>query len=160
MTLLNRADKAVETCCKVLLAVLFFLMIASAFIQVATRMVGHPQTWTEELCRYCMVWLTMVGSGLAVKTHGHIAVDILKGAISRKTAARIDMFNLILEIIFSLILIVFGFALCMRNMSQITPGLKLPMGIPYFSMPVGGGIILFNAVVHLIKHFVNREEVV
>jgi TRAP-type C4-dicarboxylate transport system permease small subunit len=159
MKTLNQIDNAVDRACRGLLAALFFVMIISAFIQVVARTVlSQPQTWTEELCRYCMVWLTMIGSGVAIKTRGHIAVDILKEVISPKAAARIDVLNMILECIFSVILIHFGFALSMKNMSQMTPGLKIPMGAAYFSMPIGGIIILFNVLVQMVRYFTGEKE--
>lgn len=158
MNILNRIDKAVEFCCKVMLTALFFIIVASALLQVITRTFNQSQTWTEELCRYCMVWLTMIGSGVAIKTHGHIAVDILKNFISKKTADRIEILNIVLEVAFSVILLYYGWALCMRNMSQTTPGLGIPMGAVYLSMPVGGAIILFNTLMQFIGMLTHREE--
>lgn len=152
MNALNKLDHAVDSFCKGILALLFFVMVISALTQVVARtVIGQPQTWTEELCRYCMVWLAMIGSGVAVRTHGHIAVDILKGAVSKNTAEKIELVNMALEIIFAAILLIFGLWLSIRNMGQITPGLKIPMGAVYLCMPFGGLIIIFNVLMHLAR---------
>ena len=121
-------------------------MVASAFTQVVTRTIfNNPLTWTEELCRYSMVWLAMIGSGVAVKHHSHIAIDILKNILPEKAVRIIDRLNLVLIVLFAVVLIWFGLGLCAKNMRQITPGLKLPMGVVYGAMPVGGIIMLFYA---------------
>ena len=159
MNALRKIDSAVDCFCKGVLALLFFLMVVSALTQVVARtVIGQPQTWTEELCRYCMVWLAMIGSGVAVKTHGHITVDILKGAISEKAAGRIELLNMALESAFAAILLVCGLWLSMRNMGQMTPGLKIPMGAVYLCMPIGGLIIIFNVFMHLAGRCCGQKE--
>lgn len=157
---MNTLDKSIEKICRIILFILFFLMVISAFIQVVLRTVfNNPLTWTEELCRYSMVWLCMIGSGLAVKYGSHIAVDILKNALSPKAIKIISGMNFLLIAAFSIVLIYFGIGLCSRNMSQITPGLKLPMGIVYGAMPVGGLIMLFNTMLGFLKLIRNTEDV-
>lgn len=145
-------DHWIEKICRCVLFILFALMVVSAFVQVVFRTVlNSPLTWTEELCRYSMVWLTLIGSGLAVKYHSHIAVDILKNMIPQKAIRIIDMINLGLITLFSIVLIYYGFGLCLKNMAQITPGLKLPMGLVYGAIPVGGMIMLFNVAMDFIN---------
>ena len=147
---MTQIDKVLEKICRTALFIFFMLMVASAFIQVVLRtLFNNPLTWTEELCRYSMVWLTMIGSALAVKYSSHIAVDILKTAISPRAIRIIDKLNYVLIAVFALVLIYYGIILCSRNMSQITPGLKLPMGLVYGAMPVGGIIMLFNVFMGL-----------
>lgn len=152
-------DKALEKVCRAALFIFFALMVISAFIQVVMRTVfSNPLTWTEELCRYSMVWLAMVGSGLAVKYGSHIAVDILKNFLSPKTIRVINVVNYILIVTFAVILVYYGIGLCGRNMSQITPGLKLPMGLVYGAVPVGGLIMIFYAAAGLLQSFAEEKE--
>lgn len=157
--MLGVIEKWVEKFCRCALVILFALMVLSASIQVVFRtLLNHPLTWTEELCRYSMVWLALIGSGLAVKMHAHIAVDILKNVLPEKAIIVIDKINLVLMMVFSTVLIYFGFGLCAKNMGQLTPGLKLPMGIVYGAVPLGGMIILFHSAMELSRPLLDRKE--
>jgi TRAP-type C4-dicarboxylate transport system permease small subunit len=150
LQIISAADKAVSGFCKIALLVCACIMIVSAFLQVFFRtFIGNPLSWTDELCRYSMVWLAFIGSGYAIKLRSHIAIDILKEFISERTKTVIGKFNTVATILFALVMIFFGVILSSNNMGQITPGLKLPMGLVYLAIPVGGLIIVFYALLEL-----------
>ena len=41
-----------------------------------------PISWAEELTLYIMVWIVFVGSSVAIRTRGHIAIDLLPLVLS------------------------------------------------------------------------------
>ena len=47
-----------------------------------------PISWAEELSLYLIVWIVFVGGSVAVRTRGHIAIDLLpRGALTDGAAA-------------------------------------------------------------------------
>ena len=48
------------------------MQIASRFIEVVPRYI-----WTEEVARFCLIWLIMLGSTIAVRDGTHFDVDVL-----------------------------------------------------------------------------------
>ena len=151
MSVFRCADRIVVQICRIVLFALFVAIIFAAFTQVFCRFVlNMPLTWTDEMCRFGMVWITFIGAGYAVRTHAHIVVDLLVQLIPQKPRAAIERFNYVFIIIFSAVLTYFGANLALVNVSQFSPGLHLSMGLVYFVMPIGGVLMIVYAVAHLL----------
>ena len=59
-----------------LLVIFSMIMVGATFLQVIFRyFFNHPLFWSEELSRYCFVWIVFVGAAIAVKHGAHIGVD-------------------------------------------------------------------------------------
>ena len=57
---------------KVVLTVLMGALILPVSLQIISR-----YTWTEEVARFCFVWIIMIGSMIAVRDRAHFEVDVL-----------------------------------------------------------------------------------
>ena len=55
------------------------LMIIPVFLQVLSRFLGiiPRYIWTEEVARFCFVWIIMIGSMIAVRDSSHFDVDLI-----------------------------------------------------------------------------------
>ena len=64
---------------KWLLAALMGLIIVPVALQVLSRYTGiiPRYIWTEEVARFCFVWIIMIGSMIAVRDKAHFEVDVL-----------------------------------------------------------------------------------
>jgi len=64
---------------KVLLTVLMAVLILPVAMQILSRYTGliPRYIWTEEIARFCFVWLIMVGAMIAVRDGTHFDVDVL-----------------------------------------------------------------------------------
>jgi TRAP-type C4-dicarboxylate transport system permease small subunit len=64
---------------KILLTLLMALMIAPVSLQILSRYTGlvPRYIWTEEVARFCFVWIVMIGSMIAVRDETHFKVDLL-----------------------------------------------------------------------------------
>lgn len=64
---------------KVVLTSLMFLMIVPVVLQILSRYSGiiPRYIWTEEIARFCFVWIVMIGSMIAVRDDEHFNVDLL-----------------------------------------------------------------------------------
>ena len=64
---------------KIALTALMGLMIIPVSLQVLSRYTGFiPRyIWTEEVARFCFVWIIMIGSMIAVRDRTHFEVDLL-----------------------------------------------------------------------------------
>ena len=64
---------------KVVLTVLMGLMVVPVLLQIVSRHTGFiPRyIWTEEVARFCFVWVIMIGSMIAVRDGAHFDVDLL-----------------------------------------------------------------------------------
>jgi TRAP-type transport system small permease protein len=119
------------------------VMAGAMFYQVFGRYVlSHAPSWSEELARYLMVWLTMLGSAAVVRAGGHITVttltDALPPALQRvvlavRDAALVSTCG---------VLAWWGTGYAALNGAQESAGMEIPMSIPYAALPVGAALIV------------------
>jgi tripartite ATP-independent transporter DctM subunit len=70
----NQAEKVFDWIVSLALSVLVVVVLA----QVVSRYVfNNPFDWTEEMARLLFVWIVLLGTFLALKTKGHVAVETL-----------------------------------------------------------------------------------
>lgn len=64
---------------KILLTLLIGLMVVPVLLQILSRYwETFPRyIWTEEVARFCFVWIVMIGSMIAVRDDAHFKVDLL-----------------------------------------------------------------------------------
>lgn len=148
-----KLENIVDSICKIVALLLFTVMTVSAFLQVVFRFVlSNPLSWSEELCRYCMVWMTLIGICLAIKAKAHICVDLIKEVLPAKIIYVVDKFNTVLTIIFGYVMINYGMQMSVTNFTQTSPGLHLPMGLVYTVIPISGVLVIFFSIFQLLKN--------
>jgi TRAP-type C4-dicarboxylate transport system permease small subunit len=136
----------------------FFLVVAGAaisviiFFQVVFRFfIKIPLPWSEELSRYLMIWIGMLGASIALQEGRHIGVDIL----IERTRGRIRQVLRIaamLGVLWFLGLVIReGVSLAWANHAQLSPAMMIPMLLPYAAIPVGGAFMLIQSVCGLLQ---------
>ena len=72
---------------KVILTLLMGLIILPVALQVLSRHTGiiPRYIWTEEVARFCFVWIIMIGSIIAVRDGTHFDVDLLPQAKTKRS---------------------------------------------------------------------------
>lgn len=65
--------KLIEWLCEALLA----LMVCFVVMQVLCRLLRIPTPWTEEMSRYLYVYITFLGSCIALYEREHVVIDLL-----------------------------------------------------------------------------------
>ena len=58
---------------------MFFLvaMVIFVFLQVICRFVNVSTPWTDEMARFCFIYITFLGSVTATKNENNIVIDVL-----------------------------------------------------------------------------------
>ncbi|MCH7726432.1 MAG: TRAP transporter small permease [Planctomycetes bacterium] len=92
---------------KVLLTLLMLLRIVPVLWQILSRYSGiFPRyIWTEEVARFCFIWIIMIGSMIAVRDGSHFKVDLLP---QPETDRQKGITNLIVHIAMMLMALVFA----------------------------------------------------
>lgn len=121
--------------------------------QVATRYVPGLRIprWTEEVSLILMVWLSMLGSALAVRRAKHLAMDLVARQVPPRVERWIYRLVWIVVAAFGIYLIFYGYELASRTMSQTFSATKLPIGLMYYGIPVGGVVISLYGLANLFR---------
>jgi len=153
---MRRMVEALNRRVDVLTEVLLAVMVVVVFVQVIFRFfIQLPLSWSEEVARYVFVWIIWMGAATAVRERGHPGMDILTRSFSPKWQRLTEIAMSLLFVATLLAVIVTGFALAYANMSQPSPAMELPMGIPYAAIPLSALIMLINLVCYV---FVPKKD--
>ena len=68
-----------------LVAVIFGVLLAN----VASRGLGQPLVWTDELAVHLMVWIAFLGASLGIASRGHMAIGILPERLNERGRKRL-----------------------------------------------------------------------
>lgn len=99
-------------------------------------------SWTEELMRYLMIWLMMLGSVACIFRAEHMAVETIESRVDPAHASLVKSALYSIAAVFCLFVLVYGWPLAMRNAAQVAPASGIPMIYPYLALPVGAALML------------------
>lgn len=140
-----------------ILAILVIVMVAGCFWQIFTRFIlKNPSQWTEELLRYALIWLTMLGVPYAYGKEQHIAIGFITDTFTKKGTLKDKIFIEILILFLSVFVMVAGGTMVAINaVGQTSPAMHLPMQFYYIGVPICGVLMIIYSVQRLIK-FINE----
>ena len=139
---------------KVALATLMGLLVIPVVLQIISRYIGiiPRYIWTEEMARFCFIWVILVGSMIAVRDGTHFAVDLFPKPKTLRGKAISNMFVDFWILITAIIFIVWGWPLVKFGLLQTSEMAELPMVFIYMAWPVAG----ITWVLFLLEKFVDN----
>ena len=144
----NGLDKVMEILCSTILAAMVLIVLYQVF---ARKVLNNPNTVTEELVRFGLVWVAMLASAYVVGKKSHLCVTLLSDNLNEKGKLFLEIVVQVLFILFAAVIMIYGgWQASLVTMGQISPSLSIPMGYVYLSVPVSGAIMLLYSVMNLL----------
>lgn len=136
------------------------LLVATVTWQVFSRYVlNDPSSWTDELARYTMVWLGLLGASYLFGIKGHLAITLLDSYLKGKSNIALQLLvNGISFTFVSLAMLKGGLALMGRTTQQLSPALQLPMSTVYSILPISAVIILIYLALNTLELFCKSNK--
>ena len=145
-TIRQKIDKVLGS----ILIVIMSVMVINVIWQVFTRfVVGTPSSFTDELARYLMIWLGILGAAYVSGKNMHVAIDVLALKFSKKTQKRLKLLVYVLIVLFALFAMVVGgsrLVYITYVLDQQSPALQLPLAFVYLAIPVSGLLITYYKI--------------
>lgn len=142
------------------LVVLMALAIVNVLWQVFTRWVlNDPSSWTEELARYLLIWIGLIGAGYAAGRKLHLAIDLLPSALDGRRRRGLEFLIDVIVLLFAVFAMVIGGIRLMSLtllMDQTSAALGVRLGYVYLAIPLSGAVIAFYAVVSIVDRVRGR----
>jgi len=136
-----------------------FGMFIIVFMQVLFRYVFHLSLfWIEELSRYLLIFITMVGATLAFKDDTHPRVAIFYNRLKYSKRIKWELFLRIFMIIFLLILIFPGGNWAKDNSCYRSAGLDISFFWILIIIPIGAVAILVILLVDSLNILMNKRS--
>jgi TRAP-type C4-dicarboxylate transport system permease small subunit len=142
----DRVDRILEWT----MAVLLGAMVVDVFWGVITRYLLESQSsWTDELARFLLVWLSILGAAYASGKRLHIAIDLIPPKWDRKWRNHLDIATQIIVLLFTIAVFLIGgtrYVYISFALGQTSPALQLPIGFVYMVLPISGIFILYYKI--------------
>src|SRR5262249_31128440 len=122
---------------------IFWALAGIVFLQFFTRYaLNNPATWTEEIARYGLIWVTYIGAVMVTRRNSHIAVMLLPNLLpawgGRLLLAFIDVVTLSFVGLLAYFSVLIGGRMHMQRMSIV----DLPMSYVYAGVVLGCVLML------------------
>ncbi|HZG81964.1 MAG TPA: TRAP transporter small permease [Brevibacillus sp.] len=127
---------------------LFGFLVLLVTWQVVTRFVfNDPSVISEELAKYCFVWLVLFGSAYVFGENGHMAIEFVKDKFPAGMKKGSEVLIQVVVIIFAaLVLLIGGFKATSLAWTQLSAALQFPVGYLYAAMPISGCFTIFYCI--------------
>lgn len=131
-----------------IVALLTIILIAAVVWRYA---LNDAIPWSEEVSKYLMVWLTFLGTPIALRQAGHISIDLLLKVFRPRGQ---QVFHLVINlVIIATMGIVFwkGVAFAELGARQVASSLNFSMLWMYISVPIGSALTCLVAIEHSLR---------
>lgn len=146
--LLDGITSVVKTVMVALTFVIFFITIFTVFTRYILNFVP---SWSEEIPRYLLVWITYLGAALAVKFKEHISLDVFFNLMPVRARQVGHLFLNGLIAIVALIMVVYGVALLGQFGDDLMESIPVRNFYLYLAMPLSGLLMLLYLIQDTLK---------
>jgi TRAP-type C4-dicarboxylate transport system permease small subunit len=139
-----------------MLIILMGLMVLNVSWQVLSRyVVQNPSSFTDELSRYMLIWLGMLGAAYVAGQNQHLAIDILPNKLSGKPKMKLLILINSLVLLFALIGMVLGgsnLVYITYILEQKSATLQIPLAYVYTIIPISGLLVVYYQIFQIFNH--------
>ena len=125
-------------------------MVLNVIWQVFTRFfTSSPSAFTNELARYLMIWLGILGAAYISGKQEHVAIDFFVKKLNNSLLRFIDRFVLFSILSFAFFVMIIGginLVYITLKLEQYSPSLQIPLALVYSIIPISGLLIIFYKV--------------
>jgi TRAP-type C4-dicarboxylate transport system permease small subunit len=140
-------DRIIE---RALMTLMTLIVIAVSWQVFSRYLLQAPSSTSEEIARFLLIWISMIGAVYCYRTKAHLGLNILTNKMKAKQKKNAELLSHVLIFSFSALVLVVGGSQLV-NLSyhpvQTSPALNLPMGLIYLVLPISGLLFCFYAVV-------------
>lgn len=143
-----------EIICTILMCILTILI----FIQVIMRYIfQNSLVWSEELARYCFVWLIYIGAAYGCKKMQHIKIDAALLLFPKKIRPYIVILSELLIISFAVYILITGTSLVNFQIvyGKVSSAMEISMAVVN-AAPVAGFALIIIRQVQTVVYKISR----
>ncbi|TDN90350.1 TRAP-type C4-dicarboxylate transport system permease small subunit [Salegentibacter sp. 24] len=145
-----------------LVVFLIAIMLLSVLWGVCSRyLLADQSSWTDELARYMLIWVSIFGAVYISGKNAHITIDLLPKFLSIKTKLNLDLIVQLIIILFTTAIFIIGggrYVYVSFKLEQTSAALGLPIGFVYLVLPISGLMIIYFKTVQMRQTFKKLKE--
>lgn len=147
--LLSTLDKALTFFEEWTLFITVVVAMVSLFFNVILRYgFAYSLAWSEELVREVILYTTFIGCSVAIKNRSTVRIDALVQLVP-KLKFPLVMFSYLVNLAFALVMVYFGYRLCVLQVvsDQSTLILQIPTVYLYAILPLMGVMMVIRLLI-------------
>lgn len=141
----KQMGKALEAICGLISVLMFLLMLGMVVVMnslVVTRyLFSFSPSWTEEVTRYAMVWMVMLGAGVLALFEDHITLYLFSDKLTPRIRAVLQNGIRLLVATISAVVAWTGFKFAFSMTNILAPGSQMSMAVPTIAVPIGATLV-------------------
>lgn len=147
--------RILKTFCRLITIILFFCMlgmVATMVSLVVTRyLFSYSPSWSEEVTRFLMVWMVMLGGAVLVLFDDHITLYMFVEKLGRRGRLVQAIFVRGIIVAVSAVTAWTGWKFALSMWVVTAPGTQWPMFFPTVAVPVSFTLITLFAMLLIIR---------
>lgn len=142
--MLQKATNIYATILVGIMTGLVMILTVVVSYQVFSRYVGFVPRfiWTEEISRFCFIWVVLLGAAVAVREGTHFTIDVLPQSMPTWLQRTIEISVLVLVGIIGFIMVYGGLRFAEIGLTRISTTSGVRLAWVYAAIPVSGFSIL------------------
>ena len=152
----NGLTRALEIFVIATMALLVIDVVWGVFTRYA---LGQQAKWSEELARFLLVWVALLGGAVAFGTKAHLGVDYFVGRLHPDARRWTAVVAHLVVLFFAGEVLLHGGARVVSealHLEQTTPALGWKMGHVYLALPISGLFVALFTLENLVETLTRR----
>lgn len=144
-------DKIIATFSIVVMVGLVFCVVWQVF---SRYVLGAPSTMTDEMARFSMIWVGLLGAAYGVGAQSHLSIDLLTMNLTGKKKLINQIFVNMCVMGFAASALIWGggvLVLKVYTTTQLSPAIQLPMAYVYGVLPLSGLVMSYYSLLYILE---------
>jgi len=120
-------------------------------LQIVSRVFFTSVSWTEEVARFLLIWITFLGATLAFQQGRHIAVTLLRDNLPTHLRRLVTGAGILVTLSFLVTLTMIGWQYMNVQSFQKSPSLRISMSYVYSVMPFCSALMSGLSIIDLVR---------
>lgn len=159
---MNKFIKQLDDTLAWILVILMGVLVVDVVWQVATRyLLGSASSFTEEIARFLLIWIGLLGSAYAYRKNLHLAFDYLAQKLHRNVLRKLEIVIHLLIALFSILVLVMGGGYLVQltwELNQVSAAMQIKLAYIYSVLPISGVLIVIYSAL-FIKDIVSGKTI-
>lgn len=141
--------------CKYLIIAIVAVIAAILIAAVVYRYgLNSAISWAEEASKYLMVWLTFLGTPIALRNFAHINIDLIYKVLPPRIQQLFYLFVSLIILTTMTVVFLKGLSFAGMGARQVASSFNLSMWYMYIAVPIGSGLTMLVAVEQALRALV------
>ncbi len=135
------------------LILLMLLMLLQVVWQVVSRYIlSHPSSFTDELSRFLLIWIGILGAGYAMGQKMHLSITLFPEWLGPSNKLKVEILINGIIFLFSVAILIAGgsrLVYITLTLGQTSPALKIPLWVIYSVLPFSGLLTCYYCIANI-----------